>query len=128
MKPLVVKKLESGQWEVYEELEYHVGNKDSDEIIRVPKGTLTDFASVPRGLWNIFPPDGEYTSAAVVHDFIYGLRGKLPSKTYTREEADKIFAEAMQVLGVPFWKRYTMFYAVRAGGWVYWNKKISKAE
>jgi len=119
MKPLVVKKLESGQWEVYEELEYHVGNKDSNEVIIVPKGTLTDFASVPRGLWNIFPPDGKYSPAAVIHDYLYqtnGLDGK-----YTRRQSDDILFEAMGVLGVPGWKKHLMYAAVWTFGRKFWK-------
>ena len=123
MKPLVVKKVNDNEWEVYEELEYHVGSKDSEEVIIVPKGTLTDFASIPKILWNILPPHTEVAPISVIHDYIYSLRGKLPDKTYTREEGDKIFLEGMQVLGVPLWKRYTMFYAVRTAGFIYWNKK-----
>lgn len=121
MKPLVVKKVSNGTWEVYEELEYHVGSKDSDDVIVVPQGTRTDFASVPRGLWNIFPPDGQYASAAVVHDYLYQEHGDVPKgRGRSRKECDDIFLEAMQVLGVPSWKRYTMWLAVRSFGWKAW--------
>jgi hypothetical protein len=99
-------------------LEYRVGSAESDEVIVVPAGFITDFASVPKGLWNIFPPFGEWAAAAVVHDYLYktqGLNGK-----YDRKQADKIFKEAMEVLEVPKWKRELMYNAVRTfgkGGW-----------
>ena len=119
IKPLVVKKLETGQWEVYEDLEYHVGTKDSGEVIVVPSGTITDFASVPRGLWNIFPPDGKYSPAACVHDYLYQTKG-LDGK-YTRHESDDIFFEAMGVLGVPSWKKNLMYAAVWTFGRKFWK-------
>jgi hypothetical protein len=33
-----------------------------------PAGTLTDFASVPRPAWWIFPKNGKHSKAAVIHD------------------------------------------------------------
>lgn len=56
-KPLIVTPLEDGErWELVEEFEYHVGSVDSNEVICVPQGFITDFASIPRIFWNILPP------------------------------------------------------------------------
>lgn len=33
-----------------------------------PAGTLTDFASVPRAVWWIWPKNGRHSPAAVIHD------------------------------------------------------------
>lgn len=95
-------------------LEYRVGSADSTEVIIVPKGFITDFASVPRGLWNIFPPFGEWAAAAVIHDYLYKTKGL--DGRYTRKQADKIFKEAMEVLEVPKWKRELMHKAVNVFG------------
>lgn len=81
----------------------------------VPRGFVTDFASVPRGLWNIFPPFGRYSKAAVLHDWLYQT-GKV-----ARGEADRIFLECMKELGVPAWKRWAMYLGLRVGGWAAWN-------
>lgn len=99
------------------EFDYHVGAEDSEDIIHVPAGFETDFASTPIFSWPIFPPWGKYSKAAVVHDFCYHAKDR------TRLEADLIFLEAMGVLGVPAWKRYTMFAAVRLFGWLAWRGK-----
>ncbi len=74
----------------------------------VPEGFVTDYASVPRLLWSIFPPAGEYKRAAVVHDYL------CTTKTCSRFMADAVFREAMRELGVPRWRRIAMYYAVRA--------------
>ena len=104
---------------------YHVGSLGSGEVISVPAGFVTDFASVPRGFWNLEPPMGDAAKAAVVHDFLYqtqgtgrwfGRRQITRPKPYSRAEADGVFREALGVLGVPAWKRFILWAAVRAGG------------
>lgn len=94
-------------------LTYHVGHADSDEVITVPKGYETDFASVPRMFWGLIPPLGAYARPAIIHDYLYDAGGL---RRYTRKQCDEIFKEAMDVVGVPAWKRNLMFAAVRIGG------------
>lgn len=109
-KPLVVSPLEDGKhWKLVEAFEYHIGSLLSKEIICVPMGFITDFASVPQIFWNILPPWGKYGKAAVVHDYLYHSK----VYNYDRKQSDKIFYEAMKVLDIPFWKRYIMYLAVR---------------
>lgn len=83
----------------------------------IPRGFRFDWASVPRGLWNIFPPyDPRYAAAALIHDWLYG--GEL----CPRKLADEVFLEAMKFRGVPAWKRSVMYAAVRMfGGLTYKN-------
>lgn len=92
---------------------FYVRHKGSLYII--PKGFLTDFASVPRALWPIFPPHGKYTRAAVFHDWLYQF-GPL-----SRLEADRAFLEAMQSLDVPLLQRRLMYRGVRLGGGRAWS-------
>ena len=68
----------------------------------------------------IIPKSGKFNAAAVVHDYLYF------SKLRTRQEADKIFLEAMECLDVPLWKRRVMYRAVRMFGWIPWGKKEDK--
>ena len=114
---LIVKKVGDMIWEVYTPFEYHVGKEDSTDIIKVPKGFQSDFASIPRLFWMILPPDGEYTGASIIHDFLYFIQDR------SRVTCDKIFLEAMLVLGVSLWKRRIMYRAVRLFGWMPWNNK-----
>ncbi len=114
--PLVVEK-KNNKWRVARELVYYVGEEGSDDKIVVPKGFVTDFASVPRLFWAFIPPDGSYTAAAVVHDYLYHTQER------SRKESDLIFLEAMEVLGVVWWKRKVMYRSVRMFGWIPWKKK-----
>jgi hypothetical protein len=119
------------QWYIVEPLVYDVGDEGSGVTIVVPAGATTDLASIPRLVTNILPPDGPWTKAAVVHDFLYrthgfglfGGRRWLTGKTaYTRAEADGVLREAMGVIGVPGWKRQVIWAAVRIGGAGGWGR------
>lgn len=85
--------------------------------IIVPKGFITDFASIPRLARWVISPNGASRHAAVIHDWLY------VSQTKTRAQSDEIFLEALEVSGVSWIQRKTMYAAVRAGGWIYWNKR-----
>jgi hypothetical protein len=88
------------------------------EIITVPIGFATDYASVPRLFWRLFPPWDDYSPAAVIHDYIYVV-GDRP-----RRKADAIFLELMDGLPDISWLRARiMWLAVRLGGWVGWRQR-----
>jgi len=82
--------------------------------VRVPSGYRTDFASVPRGLWNLFPPAGRYAQAAVIHDYLCDH-----DVVCGRFLADAIFRELMYRLGVPWYVRLPVYYAVRCYGFLF---------
>lgn len=109
-------------WKVSRAFRYYVGVEYSEDFIDVPENFTTDFASIPRIFWTILPPDGEYTQAAVLHDYLYRTHKR------SREQADKIFLEAMTVLEVPEWKRNVMFWAVRTFGEGPYEKGFQKGE
>lgn len=113
---LIVKPLDDGlYWEIVEPFDYDIGDLGGEKLT-VPAGFITDFASVPRIFWNIFPPWGMYGKAAVLHDWLYHVQ------IYTRRKCDQIFLEAMEVLKVPRLKRWTIYLVVRSGGWSAWNQ------
>jgi hypothetical protein len=83
----------------------------------VPAGFETDFASIPRVFWRLLPPVGRYGKAAVIHDFLYR------TGSASRAVADRVFLDAMEVLGVGWLTRHVMFLAVRAFGWTAYKGK-----
>ena len=85
--------------------------------IEIPEGFETDFASIPRILWPLFPPDGPWLEASIVHDYCY--REPVP---FSRFFADALFRELMARYGVPRWRRVLFYYAVRLCGWLWWKK------
>jgi len=99
-------------WKLLRPFVYYVGTEPSDDVISVPADFITDFASIPRALWWLYPPTGQWGKAAVIHDYLY----RTPSHQCTRKEADLIFVEAMAVLDVPRHRRAIMYRALRAFG------------
>lgn len=103
-------------FELTSPFEFHLGSYPSKEVIRVPAGFVTDLASVPQILWWVFPPHGKWAKAAIVHDYMYVKAYK------TKAYADNAFLEGMEVLGVPYLVRKTMYWAVRLFGRGNYNK------
>lgn len=118
--PLIITPFGDKHWKLRYPFEYHVGSKQSNIIISVPAGFITDFASIPRIFWTILPPWGRYGKAAIIHDYLY------VTHRFSRKQADDIFLEAMGVLKVSKWKRWVMYRSVRAWGWTAWNCKTNK--
>lgn len=108
--PADLRMLGNYRWQLLAPFEYHVGAFPSPRVITVPVGTVTDLASVPRLLWSIFPPHGKWAKAAIIHDYLYSKR------LVPRKEADRIFLEAMEVLGVPRLQSRLIYRAVRVFG------------
>lgn len=77
----------------------------------VPKGTVTDLASIPRGLKSFFSKTGKSRKAAVFHDHMYASRWR------TRKECDQAFNEMLTEVGVGRFGRFFYYHGVRLGGW-----------
>ena len=95
-------------------------------VISVPKGYITDLASVPRFCWAFIAPF-DVARAAVVHDILYEKintaykDGKIITKQDReryRKVADDVFKEGMEsaVPEVPKWKIWSAYNAVRVFG------------
>ncbi|ENJ3383787.1 DUF1353 domain-containing protein [Salmonella enterica] len=107
--PAILEMLGHYDWRVHEPFAFYLSDDNSD-VIEVPVGFVTDLATVPRIFWILLPPDGKYAKAAIIHDYLYD------NALRTKYEADRIFLDGMDVLGVPKWKRTVMYWAVRLFG------------
>lgn len=137
LTPLELEYIDGHIWELTAPFEYCVGSKDSNVKVIIPKGFITDFASVPKILWNLLPPTGSYGKAAVVHDYLYqhpwvtiydvpAQPTWFRTELKIRKECDEILNEAMQVLNVGKWTRRMVYTGVRVGGWKPWNSYREK--
>lgn len=78
--------------------------------ITVPKGFITDLASVPR-IWILYDELGDIAQMpGVVHDYLYS------NNITSRKVADKILYEAMRVTGISKLKSKLFYWGVRIGG------------
>ncbi len=107
--------------------------------ITVKAGFRWDGASVPGYIRKFgIETDGLHRAAALIHDFIYIHKGKIPEGsmvssngeeaertvqhgTFSREDADRLFANMMDESGVPISRLNFMSWGVSAFGWIYWQ-------
>jgi hypothetical protein len=87
--------------------------RGNHQTFTVPEGQPTDLASVPATMRALFPPYGAYTSAAILHDYLW--RVVAPNGRILYRDADGILRQAMRTLGVGTVRRWTMWAAVRWG-------------
>lgn len=93
-------------------------------VIVVPKGYVSDLASIPRPLWSCFlaPNDPRISLGSWIHDFLYQSRGrvKLEDGTWaklSRRQCDNILAyEAMPELKASPVKRFLVYHVLRRLG------------
>lgn len=90
------------------------------KAVTVPKGFVTDLASIPRIFFSALRPDGEYAYAAVVHDYLYW------TQTRSRDEADDILKIAMEDFKVGTVTVGAIYTAVRVAGKTAWNGNAEK--
>ncbi len=83
----------------------------------------SDLASIPAVFQMIFPVVDHHRFPAILHDWLYFKRGVIGAKTFTRSECDDLFLQAMTDSGVSRWKRYSIWMAVRMGGFFSWGDK-----
>lgn len=100
--------LKDKPFELLTDFEYHVGEEGSGNVIYVPKGYRTDFASIPSFFHRVLNPIGPHGKAAVIHDWLCDEDPHSCDHRY----AAKIFLEGMVVLNVKPWKRNIMYKAV----------------
>jgi hypothetical protein len=89
--------------------------KGRPAIVIVPRGFVTDYASVPKPLRLLLPAEGPYGNAAVIHDYLYWRQD------CTREQSDNIMAIAMKDEGVSSATARAIHIGVRLGGQGSWD-------
>ncbi len=117
--PLLKPFADNHDWVLFANLDYRVG--ESAITITVPKGFVTDFASIPQPFWSAgLSPNGKYSKAAIVHDYLYWTQG------CTRRQADNILLIAMKESGVDVSTRTAIYEGVRLGGESAWSGNTSE--
>jgi len=88
---LVTQKFKDAMWVLTKPIGWKPNPTEQSTRLRpltLPKGFVTDFASIPRVFWSVLPRDGDYVYAAVIHDYLYWIQST------SREEADAAAALA----------------------------------
>lgn len=114
---------DKSNWMLQSPLIHEIG-KNNRYFIIVPRGFVTDFASIPQPLpiLRATISIGRYGNAAVVHDYLYWRQD------CTREQSDKILEIAMAETGVSFLERQLIYQSVRQFGQSAWDGNKSARE
>jgi hypothetical protein len=84
------------------------------ETFIVPRGFVSDFATIPKFLWWLFGPTGAYTAAAILHDWLCTMLATRVPPASARD-TDGIFRRRCKELGVDFVSRWLLWTGVRWG-------------
>lgn len=88
------------------------------QVLEIPPGFITDFASIPPPFRNLISPTHcRLGRPAVLHDFAYavGFRD-------SRAICDSLIWQGMVAEGAPAWMREAVYSGVRIGGWAAWDR------
>lgn len=112
-------------WLLEKEFTYFVGSLDSGVYVTVPRGFLSDGASVPAIARMFVPRMGVHSQASFLHDYLCehyqisidkgGVEYRYP---ITRSKVDSIYFEAMKVAGVSWWRRAFIQFGVNMFRWL----------
>jgi hypothetical protein len=113
------------KYQLINSIKIELSNKD---IITIPSGFIWDLASVPRILWSLLPPDGDFTLGFLIHDYLYSTKSL---NNYTRKFCDdEMLIWTFKTSGTsnPISFRnidiFIRYYGVRLFGWVVWKDII----
>lgn len=117
LTPLRVEKIGAQTWLLIDDLQFQ--SVTLDRVVVAPRGFQTDFASIPRYLWSVFPKTSRWDQAATIHDGGYAgaltdLNGERIS--VTKKQADQLFLEGCKAEGVNTVIAYIMYWMVRLFG------------
>lgn len=89
-------------------------------MVTVPRGYLSDGASVPRILWRLLSPpiDPVTLTPSIVHDWLYDHGAEIGM---SRLEADAWYADALYRNGYAAWRCWLTFLGTRLGGVGRWT-------
>lgn len=110
------------KYRLLEDLNVQLSN---DDIINIKQGFIWDGSSVPRFLWWLLPPDGDFELASLIHDYLYINKNNL---NYTRKFADKemlvwsnVLSGTQNKISIRNIDNYTRYIFVRLFGGFVWK-------
>lgn len=108
-------------WALWQAVGWIPAGEDGPGVIRVdvPRGFVTDLASIPFYLWAVLQRTGRYGNAAIYHDWLYWMQDEVPGND--RAVADQVFDRAMHDMGVEATTRRLIWAGVRVFGGRHWD-------
>lgn len=91
--------------------------------VTVPRGYITDFASVPMVFWGFFPPIGRHNRATLLHDWWYDNRlfeSELGPRVARRLADTELYDRLKVAEPTKYIRNYIMYQACRWFGRAWW--------
>lgn len=82
----------------------------------IPKGFISDGASVPRLFWSVFPPVRDYFGSALLHDYLLSIGTDW-------RKAEIVFEKGLKEEGIGDLRRSLMIGAVKLWGTISGQRK-----
>ena len=105
-----------------ESLSFKLSNND---LIHIPKGFIWDLSSVPRPIWWLLSPDGDFDVAYIIHDYLWINKD---NHNYSRKFTDDEMLKWANVLNGDTWRKRLdnkiRYWGVRIFGGLVWSGKI----
>jgi len=105
---------ESNHYKLLEDLTFSFHGME----VTVPKGYLTDGASIPRFAWYFVgsPFEPRHMLGAIIHDWLYSQR------IADQKVADAVFLQILKEQGKRPVPALVMWLTLRIFGWMWWRK------
>lgn len=104
-------------WVLLEDLTFETVRSSDGKYfkITVPAGFVTDLASIPVPLNLLYDKTGRYSSAGILHDYLYW------TQFCDRKKSDRLIKEGLKATGAGYLTRNSIKYGVYWFGWRAWN-------
>lgn len=105
-------------------------------IIVIPKSFIWDLSSVPRVIWWIFSPDGDFALAYLIHDYLWLNKKEMEALFWkhglhfdqkTTDDEMLLWAKVTNGTSKRSFRNFdnkARYYGVRLFGWLVWNGHI----
>ncbi len=120
----VVRPFYDEKWVLMEDLTFTATRKSDNKHfeITVPAGFVNDLASIPIGVNLIFNKTGRYSSAWILHDYLYWIQ------VCDRNTSDRLIKEALKAAGSWYPTRNSIKIGVMLFGWWAWDSNAELRE
>ena len=128
LSPIIKKNKTSNWFKKMRETKWFVVSKEIEfetsfgKTFIIPKGFITDLSTVPKWLWGVCPPFGDFVLAAIIHDYLY------VTKPCSKKVADKEMLIWSKVLNSDTTlnriDNYLRYWVVKHLGFKVWRRGI----
>lgn len=135
LTPLITQAYQAGEFVMYADFRVEFVHQERRYRLAVPRGFITDFASIPKAIQLLpwFDVNGASRDAAVLHDYLYCCGGAITVRDVetrlietlelTRVHCDLLLRTGLIQSGVPIYVADLYWEGVHIGGAGHWQAR-----